>query len=55
MSAEKAIMEQKNAFHVNEGAQYEAPSSSENNMPPMGAENAVQTPAAAPHVTKSLF
>ncbi len=35
--------------------QKDAPSSSENNTPPMGAPNAAATPAAAPHTMKSRF
>ena len=44
-----------NALKVSEVDQKEAPSSNVNRMPPMGALNAAEIPAAAPHVTKSLF
>mmetsp|Transcript_19878 Transcript_19878/g.30501 ORF Transcript_19878/g.30501 Transcript_19878/m.30501 type:complete len:221 (-) Transcript_19878:705-1367(-) len=51
----RVIMAQKKARQVNFVDQYDAPSSSENSTPPMGALKAEQTPAAAPQATKSRF
>lgn len=48
-------IEQKNERQVNCWFQKLAPSSSENNTPPIGAPKAAATPAAAPEDTKSRF
>ena len=48
-------MQQKKVRKVSSKAQKDAPSSSANKTPPIGAPKALATPAAAPHEMKSRF